>query len=167
MYMYYIYIIYTYIYISLSISIYPSIYPCIYNIVLSLHIYYNYSYIHVAAILLFKLIIAQTVTIIFSSKSIWIRGTIFCSIQNLLILSITLCTWILTFLNWRDVSTSFPDNWFFLLVKCGILRVAPTGANSSLKVNYLSAKIQSLIEIFLKKLESILICWHSSIPTCI
>ena len=51
---------------------------------------YEYAYIYFPTILLLKLIKAQSVTIISSSKSIWVRGTIFCRMQNFLILPITL-----------------------------------------------------------------------------
>ena len=107
-------------------------------------------------ILLFKLIIAQTITMISSSKSICVSGTIFCSMRNFFTSPITLSTWILTFDNCLEVSTSFSDNWLFPFVKCGTFSVAPRDANSSLKVNPLSAKIKSPIEILSKKPESTL-----------
>ena len=39
------------------------------------------NFLYVETILLFKLIIAQTIAIISSSKSICVSGTIFCSMQ--------------------------------------------------------------------------------------
>ena len=151
-YIHYLYITYTYIhiciYLCIYLSMYLSIYLYIYIYTYIIYMYYISLYIYLFAaicilciILLFKLIIAQTIIVISSSKSIWVTGTITCSMRNFLIWLITLFTWILTFDNWHDVSTSFPDNWFFPLVKCGILRAAPTATNSSLKLNLLSAKI--------------------------
>ena len=108
-------------------------------------------------LLLSKLIIAQIITVISSSKSICVIGTMFCSMRNFFTCPINLSTWILTFDNSLEVSTSFQDNWFFLFVKCGTF-------NSSLKVKPLSAKIQSPIEILSKKPESTLICLSETLP---
>ena len=118
----------------------------------------------VQIILLFKLIIPKTITVISSSKSICVSGTIFCSMQIFFTCPITLSTWILSFDNCLEVSTSFSGNWLFPFVKCGTFSVAPRDTNSSLKVNPLSAKIQSPIEILSKKPESTLIYLSETVP---
>ena len=48
--------------------------------------------LYVKTILLFKLIVAQTIAMILSNKSICVSGTIFCSMQNFFARPITVST---------------------------------------------------------------------------